>query len=71
MPDFHFQSITNTGEVKSGILKGRDRSDVLQQLMSRGETATEVHKLKRTEKVAAGTSRKRKMSKAEMTAHDS
>ncbi len=68
MPDFHFQSITNTGEVKSGILKGRDRSDVLQQLMSRGETATEVHKLKRTEKVAAGTSRKRKMSKAEMTA---
>ena len=68
MPDFRFQSITNSGEVRSGVLKGRDRADVVQQLSSRGETATQVDKVKQAEKFTSLTSqRKRRMSKVEMS----
>ena len=68
MPDYRFQSITNSGETRSGILKGRDRADVVQQLISRGETATEVNQVKQSDKIAAfATARKRKMSKVEMS----
>jgi type II secretory pathway component PulF len=68
MPDFRFQSITNSGEARSGILKGRDRADVVQQLSSRGETATEVSKVKTSNRSAHPTkTRKRKMSKVEMS----
>ena len=67
MHDFHFQSITNSGEVRSGVLKGRDRADVVQQLSGRGETATKVEKMKSSLKTGAGSQRKRRMSKVEMT----
>lgn len=68
MPDYRFQSITNSGETRSGLLKGRDRADVVQQLISRGETATEVNQVKQSDKIAAfATARKRKMSKVEMS----
>jgi type II secretory pathway component PulF len=68
MPDYRFQSITNSGEVRSGLLKGRDRADVVQQLSSRGETATKIDKVKGTEKVARFSStRRRRMSKVEMS----
>jgi type II secretory pathway component PulF len=68
MPDFRFQSVTNSGEAKSGVLKGRDRADVVQQLSSRGETATNVERIKQTELFATLSSgRKRKMSRLEMT----
>jgi len=68
MPDYRFQSITNSGEVRSGVLKGRDRADVVRQLSSQGETATKVNKVKQSEKIASLTSpRKRRMSKVEMS----
>ena len=55
MPDYQFQSITNSGEARSGVLKGRDRSDVVQQLSSRGETATKVEKIKSSKKIGAAS----------------
>jgi general secretion pathway protein F len=68
MPDFHFQSITTSGEARSGVLKGRDRADVVQQLSSRGETATQVNKVQQSEKIAKlATPRKRRLSKMEMS----
>jgi len=68
MPDFRFQSITNSGEARSGVLKGRDRADVVQQLSGRGETATQVNKVKQSEKITSLTKpRKRRMSKIEMS----
>lgn len=68
MPDFRFQSITTSGEARSGVLKGRDRADVVQQLSSRGETATQVNKVKQSEKITSLASpRKRRMSKVEMS----
>lgn len=67
MPDFHFQSITTSGEVREGTLKGRDRADVVQQLSSRGETATEVNQVRAKINVAnLTTPRKRKITKNEM-----
>ena len=68
MPDFRFQSISNSGEVRSGLLKGRDRADVVQQLSSRGETATQVDRVRGTEKAGRFTSsRRRRMSKVELS----
>lgn len=67
MPEFRFQSITNSGEIKNGFLQGRDQADVVKQLSSRGETATEVDLVKPSMKIAHFTStRKRKMSRVEM-----
>ncbi|MDP7005358.1 MAG: type II secretion system F family protein [Phycisphaerales bacterium] len=67
MPDFHFQSITTSGEVREGTIRGRDQKDVVQQLSNRGETATEVNKVKTKSKVSALTAqRKRRISKTEM-----
>jgi type II secretory pathway component PulF len=66
MPDYQFQSITNSGEAHSGVLKGRDRSDVVQQLSSRGETATKVEKIKSSKKTGAGSTVKKRLSKVEM-----
>ena len=69
MVDYRFQSITTSGESRSGVLKGRDRADVIQQLSSRGETATKVEKIKDSEKLTAVTkTRKRRLSKIEMSA---
>ncbi|MBC8201211.1 MAG: type II secretion system F family protein [Planctomycetes bacterium] len=68
MPDFQFQSVTTSGEARSGVLKGRDRADVVQQLSSRGETATKVHKVKAGSKIARSSATKnRRMSKVEMS----
>ena len=68
MPDFRFQSVTNSGEVRSGVLKGRDRADVVQQLSSRGETATQVNKVKQSEKISSlAGPRKRRISRTEMS----
>jgi type II secretory pathway component PulF len=68
MPDFNFQSITNTGEVRSGVLTGIDRADIVKQLSSRGETATQVVPLKQTRaKASSTTKRKRKMTKVELS----
>jgi type II secretory pathway component PulF len=69
MPDYSFQSITNSGEVRTGILKARDRADVVKQLSSRGETATEVNRVKAGSKVAKlATPRKKRLGKVEMSA---
>jgi type II secretory pathway component PulF len=67
MVDFSFQSITTSGEVRSGILKGRDRADIIQQLSNRGETATKVEKVSAKHRQKQTSSRKRRLSKNEMT----
>ncbi|MBC8309905.1 MAG: type II secretion system F family protein [Phycisphaerales bacterium] len=68
MPDFTFQSITNTGEVRSGVLTGNDQADIVEQLSNRGETATQVNLIKQTRAKASGTAkRNRKMTKVEMS----
>ena len=67
MPDFQFQSVTTSGEARSGVLNGRDRADVVQQLSSRGETATQVHKVKAGSKIARAATKKRRLSKVEMS----
>ncbi len=67
MPEFHFQSITTSGEAREGTLKGRDCADIVQQLSNRGETATEVNKVKTKSKVSAFSApRKRRITKTEM-----
>ena len=45
MLDFSFQSITTSGEIRTGILKGRDRADIVQQLSGLGETAIEINQV--------------------------
>ena len=68
MPDFSFQSVTSAGEARSGVLTGRDRADVIEQLSSRGETAMEVNLVKRSRaRTQAGSTRKRKMSRVELS----
>jgi len=68
MPDFRFQSITTTGEVRTGTLAGHDRADVIRKLSNRGETATEIQKVKGLQKSSSGTSsRHRRISRTEMT----
>lgn len=67
MLDFNFQSITSTGEIRTGILKGRDRADIVQQLSGLGETAIEINQVEKSSKeIYASSVRKRKISKPEM-----
>ena len=67
MLDFNFQSITSTGEIRTGILKGRDRADIVQQLSGLGETAIEINQVEKSNKaIHSASSRKRKISKPEM-----
>jgi len=67
MPDVCFQSITSSGEVRTGNLTGRNCADIVQQLSSRGETAIEVSKIKNSDKAKKRThTRNRKISKPEM-----
>lgn len=67
MLDFNFQSITSTGEIRTGILKGRDRADIVQQLSGLGETAIEINQVEKSSKAIHPSSvRKRKISKPEM-----
>lgn len=42
MPTFKYQSLTSSGQARSGVLSAVDRADVVRQLMGRGETATHV-----------------------------
>ena len=68
MPDFEFQSISVNGQPRSGILTGRDRADIVQQLAELGETATQVSQLKSN---SAKSNKQRintkKMSRSEMS----
>lgn len=70
MPDYKFQSVTSSGEVRSGVLAGHDRAEVVQQLLGRGETATLVEPLRRRAALSAAVSSSgpRRISRAEMTA---
>ena len=67
MPDFEFQSISANGQPRSGILTGRDRADIVQQLSELGETATQVSQLK-SNSAKSSTQRvnTKKMSRNEM-----
>ena len=42
MPNFRFQSLTTSGESRSGVLVASDRAEAVRLLMRRGETAVEV-----------------------------
>ena len=67
MPDFCFQSITSSGEVRTGTLKGRDRADIVRQLSGRGETALEISKVENFGNIKKlTTTRKRRISRPEM-----
>jgi general secretion pathway protein F len=67
MLDFNFQSITSTGEIRTGILKGRDRADIVQQLSGLGETAIEINQVEKSNKaMRTSSARKRKISRPEM-----
>jgi type II secretory pathway component PulF len=67
MVDFSYQSITTSGEARSGILKGRDRAEIIQQLSNRGEIATKVEKVSAKQRKKQFVSRKRRLTKNEMT----
>ncbi|MDP7009001.1 MAG: type II secretion system F family protein [Phycisphaerales bacterium] len=58
MHDFHFDSLTSNGEIRSGILRGVDRADIIKQLGQRGETATRIEQIKGSRKATA-TEKKR------------
>ena len=67
MLDFNFQSITSTGEIRTGILKGHDRADIVQQLSGLGETAIEINQVEKSNKaLRTSSARKRKISRPEM-----
>ena len=69
MPEFQFHSLTSSGETKQGILSGRDRADIVQQLANLGQTATQVEHLKKGNLATTRKSRnKLKLSRAEMAA---
>jgi type II secretory pathway component PulF len=40
MPTFSYQSLTQGGQSRSGVLTANDRGDAIRQLLSRGESAT-------------------------------
>lgn len=42
MPNFQYQSLTATGEVRTGVLSAADRAEAVRLLGSRGETATRI-----------------------------
>ncbi|MCH2147020.1 MAG: type II secretion system F family protein [Phycisphaerales bacterium] len=69
MPEFQYHSLTPSGETKQGILSGRDRADIVQQLANLGQTATQVEHLKKGNLATTRKSRnKLKLSRAEMAA---
>lgn len=45
MPSFSYQSVTQQGESRSGVLDARDRAEVVRELTARGETAMKVQPL--------------------------
>ena len=52
MHEFRFDSLTSTGENRSGILRGVDRADIIRQLGQRGESATKVEQLHGRQKIS-------------------
>ena len=42
MPTFSYQSLTHSGQSRSGVLTAMDRGDAIRQLLGRGETATAI-----------------------------
>lgn len=42
MPTFRYESLTSSGQQRSGVLTAHDQSDAVRTLLSRGETATRV-----------------------------
>ena len=42
MPNFTYQSLSSSGQSRSGVLTAMDRPDAIRQLISRGETATSL-----------------------------
>ncbi len=42
MPTFTYQSLTQGGQSRSGVLTANDRGDAIRQLLGRGETATAI-----------------------------
>ncbi len=42
MPNFHYQSLTNSGESRSGELVAMSRAEAIRQLLGRGETAVQI-----------------------------
>ncbi|MDP6542234.1 MAG: type II secretion system F family protein [Phycisphaerales bacterium] len=67
MNDYRFQSLTNTGEMRSGTISGIDRADVVRQLDIRGETATKVEQIQGRQKTARSQKKRsrRTMSRSE------
>jgi type II secretory pathway component PulF len=45
MPDFQYQSLTSTGERRTGVLSATDRAEAVRVLVTRGETATSIEAL--------------------------
>ena len=69
MPEFQYHSLTASGETKEGILSGRDRADIIQQLANLGQTATQVEQLKKGKLAPSRKSgSKKKLSRVEMAA---
>ncbi len=69
MPEFQYHSLTSSGETKEGILSGRDRADIVQQLANLGQTATQVEVLKKGKLSSSSKSgSKKKLSRVEMAA---
>lgn len=42
MPNFQYQSLTLSGESRSGVLTAQDRAEAIRQLLTRGETAVRI-----------------------------
>lgn len=53
MPTFNYQSLTRSGQTKSGNMTAQDRADAIRQLLGRGETATTIEVAQGEEKGAS------------------
>ena len=47
MHNFEYQSLTNSGESRTGTLIASDRADAIRQLLGRGETAVQIDSLEK------------------------
>ena len=67
MNEYRFDSLTTSGETKSGVLSGIDRADIIRQLVNRGETATKVEQIRGRPRAARFEKKKsrRSMSRTE------
>ena len=52
MNEYRFDSLTSSGETKTGILLGIDRADIIRQLVQRGETATKIEQIQNRHRIA-------------------